>query len=212
MVDKYEDVIGWCPQDKIEKLEEIVSCFKNPVIVESGVYGGKSIIPMAVVCKKRGEGHCYVIDPWDKIASVEGYPLEDTNAVWWSKLDYSYVYREWRNALRRYDVEKFVTELKGKSDEFVKNFAEGSINIFHLDSNHSELVSCREVEQWHPKIKMGGYFVFDDTDWNTTLKAQTMLIRLGYRLVDDRQKWAVFIKDEVSTVSVENLFITGTDD
>ena len=212
MVDKYEDVIGWCPQDKIEKLEEIVSCFKNPVIVESGVYGGKSIIPMAVVCKKRGRGHCYGIDPWDKVASVEGYPLEDTNAVWWSKLDYSYVYREWRNALRRYDVEKFVTELKGKSDEFVKNFAEGSINIFHLDSNHSELVSCREVEQWHPKIKMGGYFVFDDTDWNTTLKAQTMLIRLGYRLVDDRQKWAVFIKDEVSTVSVENLFITGTDD
>ena len=58
---------GWCSNDKagciIDIVSEICNDTENPVCVEIGVYGGKSVIPVALELK-RHVGTIHAIDPW----------------------------------------------------------------------------------------------------------------------------------------------------
>ena len=49
------------------------------------------------------------------------------------------------------------------------------IDILHIDGNHSELASVRDVTTWLPRVKSGGYIWFDDTNWATTQRAIALL-------------------------------------
>ena len=50
----------------------------------------------------------------------------------------------------------------------------------HLDGNHSELLSCRDVELWAPLVAENGYILFDDSSWPTTQAAQQLLLNYGF--------------------------------
>jgi len=81
-----------------------------------------------------------------------------------------------------------------KSSDAVKIFDDHSIDFLHQDSNHSEEISCMEVELYHNKVKPGGTWVFDDTNWPTTKKAQDLLVSKGYTEVYDSGEWKVYLR------------------
>ena len=61
---------GWCSIAKGEFLVDLVLKHQPKVIVEIGVWGGRSLIPMASALKSLGEGIAYGIDPWDSLESA----------------------------------------------------------------------------------------------------------------------------------------------
>jgi hypothetical protein len=69
-----------------------------------------------------------------------------------------------------------------------------SIDFLHQDSNHSEEISCEEVELYHSKVKPDGIWCFDDTDWSTTKKAQQLLLTKGYTEVYNAVSWKIYRK------------------
>ena len=69
--------------------------------------------------------------------------------------------------------------------------APAAVAVLHQDSNHSEAISCAEVEQWTPKLARDGYWIADDTDWATTQRAQRRLHELGFEVVEDHVQWKV---------------------
>ena len=56
--------------------------------------------------------------------------------------------------------------------------------MLHQDGNHSEEMSCLDIELWSNKIKKKGYWLMDDTNWPTTQKAQKLIITKGFIEID----------------------------
>lgn len=185
---------GWCPKEKAEKLYEIVSNAKAELVVELGVFGGRSYIPMALALKDNGKGRIIGVDPWSKSASTQNYDPNDPNYVWWNNLDHNNILQCFVDALRTYRVSDISQYIRQTSKEAILAFQDDSIDVLHQDANHSEETSSEEVEMYVPKVKKGGIWIMDDTDWETTTAAQKLLVDKGFELVEDHVAWKVFKK------------------
>lgn len=190
----YESIHGWCTREKALTLMNLVLESKPNLCVELGVFGGKSLLPIALSAK-RFHSKVIGIDAWTAQASLEG-TNSDANDKWWSNIDYNQMFEYTRNLMVQNNVDSIVELWKCKSNECVEKFENNSIDILHQDSNHSEEISCEEVELYWNKVKSGGYWIFDDTNWETTQKAQTLLLSKGYEEVYSTpdNAWKVFKK------------------
>ena len=61
--------------------------------------------------------------------------------------------------------------MKTTSAKAVEEFEDESIDILHIDGNHTEDSAYFDAVHWLPKVKQGGYIWFDDVNWSTTNKA-----------------------------------------
>jgi len=169
LVKNYESVEGWCTREKAIKIMESIPDDAT-LAVELGVWGGRSLLPIAMKCP----GDVYGIDAWSQDASLEGTnnPLNDE---WWEKVDYTRMYRYAQKLMDEYNCDN-VKLLKMKSCQAVRLFDDSTIDFLHQDSNHSRETSCEEVELYHSKVKPGGVWCFDYTNWETTQPAEELLV------------------------------------
>ena len=185
---------GWCTVEKANKLIDIVNDVTPFLTVELGVFCGKSLVALAMASKaKNPSSKCIGIDSWTKTVSIEG-TNDKANDDWWAKLDYDWIYRYASNLMRQEGVDSIVELWKSKSSEAASKFDINSIDILHQDSNHSEEISCSEVELYWDKVKPNGIWIFDDTNWATTQKAQTLLVSKGYSeiVTETNRCWTVY--------------------
>ena len=185
----YPQLEGWCTE---EKAREMIKYLPNnaQLCVELGVFAGKSLLPISITCE--GKATVIGIDAWSSQASLEGIN-DKANDEWWKGIDYNH-FQNYTQGLLNYYQCKNTKLLKMTSKEAVKNFEDNSIDFLHQDSNHSEEISCEEVELYFQKVKSGGIWVFDDTDWKTTIKAQDLLISKGAVELVNHGDWRIFQK------------------
>ena len=192
----YESIHGWCTVEKALALMNLVFQSRPKLSVELGVFGGKSLIALAIASKQiNSDSKVVGIDAWQAQASLEG-TNDKANDDWWSKINYDEFYEYTKKLMIENNVDSIVELWRSKSEDVCDKFEDNSIDILHQDSNHSEEISCREVELYDNKVKSGGFWVFDDTDWETTKKAQHMLLSKGYEeyYVQSQNKWKIFKK------------------
>jgi hypothetical protein len=185
---------GWCTREKADFLYNLVLKSESALTVELGVFAGRSLIPMALAHKALNKGVIYGIDPWEKSASTQNYPAEDANYQWWNTLNHDAIYTCFLKSLKDYDIEDITKVIKSKSKDSVDIFAPESIYILHQDGNHSEETSCNEIALYADKIRKEGYWIMDDTDWETTKKAQEFILTKGFIEVYDAKAWKVYQK------------------
>jgi hypothetical protein len=185
---------GWTTVDKGLRLAELVLLAGAEVSVELGVFGGRGTIAMALGHQALGRGHVVAIDPWQKAAALEGVN-DPENDAWWGRIDYEAIYESFTQALVASRVDACCRVLRQRSHVAAGEFADGSVAVLHQDSNHSEQVSSAEVELWAPKLRSGGYWVADDTDWPTTARAQCLLVEKHFAIVEEHPNWKVFRKE-----------------
>lgn len=185
---------GWTPPKKTQRLAELAR--DAALCVEVGAYGCKSLIPMAL----GANGPCRVvgIDPYSSVDSCEGWPEGHANNAWWGKLSHDWIKdramkacEEARPLLRPGVTLELLIK---RGDQVVDSFEDGSIDLLHIDGNHAEEVALKDVNEWTPKVKRGGWLVFDDINWSETLKAQQRLKEIGFKLVEDYTTWGLFHK------------------
>ena len=182
---------GWTSVDKGARMAELVVVTGARRSAELGVFGGRGTISLAIGHEALGDGEVLAVDPWERAASLEGENAPE-NDDWWSKLDHDEIYRSFVHAVDDTGVGRWCRVMRTRSAEAVRAIADGSIDVLHQDSNHSEAISTAEVEQWTPKIAPGGLWIADDTDWATTRRAQARLGELGFVVVEDHGSWKVF--------------------
>lgn len=187
---------GWCTPYKGKQMGHLVARIgadHAPLCVELGVFGGRSLIAMALAVKHclKGRGTVDGIDPFTADAALEGTVGEE-HQEWWSKLDYSEILHAARRGIETLGLDEIVQLKLARSEDVVGDYASESIDILHQDSNHSEEVSCGEVAKWASKMRAGGYWVFDDTQWESTQLAQNFLLSLGFTRIAQHDSWAVF--------------------
>jgi hypothetical protein len=189
--EEIEKLPGWCTPEKGRRLVELTYGARN--VVELGVFGGRSLLALSLPLKDQGYGVALGIDPYVKEAALEG-TNDPANDAWWSGLNYAQIKHEALMSLERLGVwPHYCRILEARSSQAIKLFADGSIDVLHADGNHSAEVTCEEVTLYAPKMKQGSVWIADDTNWETTQKAQNMLLQRGFSLKEDHGTWRVFV-------------------
>jgi predicted O-methyltransferase YrrM len=191
---EYLAVEGWCTPEKALKLVDLVEMHKPKTCVELGVHGGRSLLPISAAAGK--DATVIGVDAWAASASTEG-TNDKANDDWWKTIDYDYFFKYTRNLLDKHGC--FHVQLwRDKSANVFHKFEDQSIDLLHQDSNQSEEVSCAEVGLYWNKVRPGGIWVFDDTNWPTTQKAQVLLETKGYSSIYDSGSWKVYQRAHMS--------------
>lgn len=156
-----DQVDGWCSYRKAGFLMDLILKAKPQVVLEIGVWGGKSLIPMAYALKANGSGVIYGIDPWSTEASLEEVK-DESNIAYWGTIDHE-------NVMNWLIVKLFQFELKNHVQLIRSTSADApliaDIDILHIDGNHSDKTSYLDVTKWVPLVKSGGWIIFDDMTW-----------------------------------------------
>lgn len=165
------NVPGWCTYDKAQKMMELIQEAHPTVCVEIGVFGGSSIYPTASALRYLGKGTVYAIDPWSNEECLKGYSEDDPNYIWWSQVDLEKIFTDFNNMLEHFGLTKFCDVLRMNSIDALSHFQDESIDVLHIDGNHTEQIALRDIQMYLPKLKKGGYLWFDDVNWTSTNKA-----------------------------------------
>jgi predicted O-methyltransferase YrrM len=162
---------GWCTPEKADKMMDLIYETHPQICVEIGVFGGSSIFPTAKALKYLGKGVVFAIDPWQNEECVKGYSPSNPNFRWWYEAPLPDIYQHFLNNLQRYDLFAYCPILRMTSAWAVQLFSDESIDILHIDGNHTEEAALEDATLYLPKVKKGGYIWFDDIDWESTKKA-----------------------------------------
>lgn len=182
---------GWCTKNKASLLIDLIFMLKPHTVVEIGVWGGKSLVPMAHALKILNNGMIYGIDPWDNAASIKG--MEGDNLEWWEKVDHEMIFQGLLSRIKEFNLEDRI-ELIRTTSELAPSIP--NIDILHIDGNHSEDASNLDVIKWVPLVKKGGVIIFDDMTWGTNANAVKWLDNNCIKFVDfhEDNDWGIWIK------------------
>ncbi len=167
---------GWCTPEKARHMMDLIYEIKPEVCVEIGVFGGASIYPTASALKFLNRGQVYAIDPWMNSYCLDGYTHDNPNYQWWSHVDLNYIHRKFVNMLDDFQLTSYCTIMRMTGLVALDCFADESIDILHIDGNHTENIALSDAKLYLPKVKKGGYIWLDDANWPTTLPAREFLL------------------------------------
>jgi predicted O-methyltransferase YrrM len=170
-------VHGWCSVPKAHTLAAAVLALRPDIVLEIGIWGGRSFIPMAMAQKEIGKGVVIGIDPWAPAASVEGQ-VQEADRKHWATADHEGVYRNFMSHIARLDLSGCTRILRSTSTDAapVEN-----VSLFHLDGNHGPQ-AIKDVERFAPHVRTGGLMFVDDIGWsgNYVLEASKRLQKMGF--------------------------------
>ena len=165
---------GWCTEEKARKMVDLVLMVRPTLCVEVGVWGGRSLYPTALALQCTGSGTITGVDPWSAEASLEG-EASVAEKEWWGSMDHESMYRYCLEKIVELGISAEANLLRLKSEQAAGRFVDESIDILHIDGNHSVETSTKDVALWIPKVVPGGYIWFDDCNWQSTQVALTQL-------------------------------------
>lgn len=188
---------GWCTNNKASILIDLIFMIQPKTVVEIGVFGGKSLVPMAYALKATNGGIVYGIDPWDSQESVVG--MDEVNYAWWNSLDHGKIMRSLQSKISEFDLDDHTLLIKSTSELAPPIY---NIDILHIDGNHSEETSFLDVTKWVPLVRKGGLIILDDITWSinnysTNAKSVKWLDENCIKLTefhDVMNDWGIWIK------------------
>lgn len=209
---KYDSQLcwGWCSLDKsgafVDYIDDVCSRVENPVCVEIGVFGGKSVLPVALELKRHNKGKLYAIDPWTSEEAGKGYENLGEQYTYWTNVDLQKMYEFFMNLLKEYDVENYVDVIKTTSDDapIIED-----IDFLYIDGQHTDQAH-RDVMKFATRVKLDGYCVVDDVSWGEVKDVPNMLDALGFThihyldtaYVYKRKNIVDFTKDETNIFKI----------
>jgi Methyltransferase domain len=167
---------GWCWREKADLIYRLAQEPQVLVGVEVGVWGGRSLLPLCIGVLRKGGGRVYGFDPYGEYPPAEG---EDP---WWN--------RENRDKVKS-DAERFLKNYGNWVDiihrvpsvEASKRFDDETVDYIHIDGDHAAKAVMEDVEAWCPKMKKGGYMLFDDTGGAGVRAAINAIKKDGYEFL-----------------------------
>ncbi len=193
LVNVIESLPGWCTAIKAARLFSLVKESNSQLTIELGVFGGRSLIPMALAHKEKGSGFVIGVDAWKASVATEG-TNDPANDEFWRNLNHTDIYRSCQEGIYKYGVEDYCDTLRLKSHSVALLLADNICDIIHQDSNHNVETITDELKMWVPKLKVGGYWIADDTDWKEAVQGYAQMPEYGLELVEDFHSWQIWKK------------------
>jgi methyltransferase family protein len=186
--DRVPVIEGWCTTDKAMDLACSVLTLRPKVCVEVGIFGGASLLPIALALRTVGNGQVIGIEPWSVEEAVKGQTGE--NLAWWSKIPMETIERGFMEAVVAEGLSGQVVVLKKTSDSVTPPDV---IDLLHLDGNHGEQ-AFRDVKRFGAKVRIGGLCFLDDIGWDggAVGRGAEWLLQNGFVRIYDRDTGAMF--------------------
>lgn len=167
IVKAMEGCQGWCDSGKGVTLAHLVIATRPSCIVEIGVWGGKSLVPLAIaaqyITNPGFRPRVIAIDPWKADESVKGQGEQD--AKWWGEQmgqpQHDFIYQGFIAKLMELGLSRTVEVQRMTSDQYPLNH---SIDFLHLDGNHGPQ-AYTDIKKFGPAITSNGIVVLDDLNW-----------------------------------------------
>jgi len=150
---------GWCTPEKACAMASAILTMRPEVVLEIGIWAGRSLIPMAMAVHHVKQGKVIGIDPWSAEAATVGQ--EGANFQWWRDVPYEMIYNQFLKDVQRFGVSQVIEIHRKKSDDVdpPKN-----IGLLHVDGNHGPQ-AVRDVDRFAPNVRVGGLVFCDDIGW-----------------------------------------------
>lgn len=168
---------GWATPEKACTMAAAVLAIRPNVTVEIGVFGGRSLLPMAMAHKETGQGVVWGIDPWLRSESVQGQ-VNAGDVNYWQTLDHEIVYHDFLANLAPLGIQNIVKVIRSSSNAIVPPPV---IDLLHVDGNHGEQAAT-DAKRFSPSVRLGGLCFLDDLDWagGGVRRAEGVLISSGF--------------------------------
>jgi predicted O-methyltransferase YrrM len=164
---------GWSTPERCTEMAQRIFETEARVCVDIGVFAGRSTISMGFAAREISGSRVYGIDPWKIDSAVEGDNVEE-NAKWWKeRANLEQMHWQTMHMIWSHRLDPWVTIIRNGSQYVHQLFP--TIDFINIDGCHTEVASCRDVELYLPKLRSGGFLLFDDSDWPSTQKALEMI-------------------------------------
>ena len=171
-----ETIDGWCSPKKAAWLARLIVSRRLTNVLEIGIFGGKSLIPIALAVQSVGGGTVIGVEPWSgDVATKE--PMNETNDTWWASLDFAGLKQRFFANCARYCVLAMTKVMEMNSNSAFRFLEPGGrqFDLIHIDGAHSPERALRDARSWSSLVKKGGLVVFDDIAWQEVALARDFL-------------------------------------
>ena len=156
---------GWCSPQKSMLLYSLARAHRPQTVVEIGIFGGRSIVPIAAALKDNGAGQVYGIETWSGSAAVS-YRTNIANDFWWMTVDFPQIKGDFLEFIVRHRLHDTIRIVEAASDKCPGLF--DRIDMLHIDGGHSTYGAAQDVVNYVSKVPSGGIIVYDDINWPST--------------------------------------------
>lgn len=171
-----ETIDGWCSPNKAAWLARLIASRQVANVLEVGIFGGKSLIPMALAVQSVGKGTVIGVEPWSADVAISE-PTNETNDAWWANVNFALIKERFFANCARYGVLATVKVMEMDSESafrFLKPRGR-QFDLVHIDGAHSPERALRDAKSWAGLVKKGGLIVFDDIGWPSVAPAREFL-------------------------------------
>ena len=177
---------GWCTPRKAHWLAALVRQNQALRIGEIGVYGGRSLLPMALAARQVPGASVWAVEPWSNDIAV-ALPTDEANDQWWREVDMAKIKRGFFEAVQGCGLTSTIKILELPSNLAHTVFQQEPtfrFDLLHIDGSHAEAQALADVKSWLPMVAPGGIIVLDDIGWDSVAKARDHLRAVG-EIVDE---------------------------
>jgi predicted O-methyltransferase YrrM len=169
----WHSISGWASPEKMLDMYRLVRFARPSIVIEIGTYAGRSFLPQVLGLKHNDHGVAWAVDPWEPGPTQYGTPV--VGQEFWVNVDFASRRAELEKNLQDSQLLPWARVLKSHSIDAAPRWGLESVDILHIDGNHTEEISSADVETYLPKLKPGGFLWLDDSHWPSLAKARRIV-------------------------------------
>jgi predicted O-methyltransferase YrrM len=172
-MDRLLAIDGFTQPDQLRYFEHVVRRLpEDSIIVEVGVWQGRSAIAMALACRGTRK-KVYAVDPW---ADYVQDGMSTGEMLGRFGVSFEGIYQAFLTNRHELGVEPWLEPLRCSSQEAAKNWTRGPISFIFIDGAHDEADVAADVAAWSRLLSGSGILSGDDWNWSGVQRAVTAFI------------------------------------
>jgi predicted O-methyltransferase YrrM len=192
------DAGGRCGIEKGEMIKSLVDKTNAKLCVEIGVFKGSSLMYF-IESLMETKGKVIGIDPYTMEAFINEIPNKEAsdliyNVLFKEQQVLDNMYTDLMKIINENNLDEYVEIYRTLSEECYSDFEPNSIDVIHIDGNHDEEFVTKDILNYLPLIKKGGYIIMDDINWSGVMNSVEKHLINACDLVEEFEDFAVYIK------------------